>query len=138
MVLDALPWVHYYCEPRECTGWMRSGKKCKNAAHWRFTSLKSRRVYAMNQPNGVYCWSHLISRGIFGSMEEEERTYAMFRKKGIHCSSSKIVVSEYDGRRYEQFCDRYTHDDPFHRSYLYRSTWDDEYTPLRCHHTWTD
>jgi len=138
IVLNALPWVHYYCDPRPCTGWMASRKKCKNPAHWRFTSKKSRTVWAMDQPNGVYCWSHLIHRGIYGSMDEEARTEAMFRKKGILCASSKMVVSKIDGREYEQFCYRSTHDDPYHFSYLYRSTWDDDFTPLRCHHTWTD
>lgn len=87
LVLDSLPWVHYYCEPKVCTGWMRSGKKCKNQAHWRFTSKKSRSKWAMNVPNGVYCWSHLISRGIYGSMEEEARTDARWYELAILCQS---------------------------------------------------
>lgn len=138
LVLDNIPWVHYYCEPRECTGWMSSQKKCKNAAHWRFTSLKSRSVWAMNQPNGVYCWSHLMHRGLYGSMDEEERTTRQWRKVGVLCASSKMVVSTYDGREYEQFCARGAHDDPYHNSDVFASTNDDDYTPWRCRHHWTD
>jgi hypothetical protein len=87
LVEEHIPWVHKYKTPKECTGWMRANKRCKNPAYWRFTSIKSKRAWSMNQPNGTYCWSHLISRGIYGSMEEEARTNYRWYEVGVLCQS---------------------------------------------------
>ena len=84
---DYIPWVRLLKTPQQCTGWMRNHKQCKNPAYWKFTSFKSRHVWAMNVPNGTYCWKHLVSRGLYGSMDEEARTDNHFYKVGIYCQS---------------------------------------------------
>lgn len=46
---------------------------CKNGARWRF---KRRKLDVGPYHNEVeyFCWSHLMSRGLYGSMEEEDYT----------------------------------------------------------------
>lgn len=55
---------------------------CKNLGHYRFRSLKPRGAWSHRAKDGAYCWSHLVSLGIFYSMEEEARTLRWWRKHG--------------------------------------------------------
>jgi hypothetical protein len=42
--------------------------RCKNRAHWKFRALKKSQAR-----DGVYCWAHLLSRGIYGDDVEYQR-----------------------------------------------------------------
>lgn len=100
-----LPWVTRLVNPRQCTGFMahtplkavwgdRAGKMteaeferlkkkytCKNRAYWKFEGLKlSKRFPYRTDQSGTYCWKHLVHRGVYGSMEEEDRTLKWFKK----------------------------------------------------------
>lgn len=81
---EAIPWVRRLRRPRECGGFMshtplkavfgtleqRAARpRCRNRAWWHFTAL--RRSWARS---GDYCWSHLVSRGLYGDALEEART----------------------------------------------------------------
>lgn len=127
LVVDHLPWVHRYQKPRPCTA-VRYGhgrRPCKNRAYWKFTALKRSWVR-----DGVYCWSHLISHGIYGDMVEDARTVSRLYARGVYCPS----VSPKSGAR----CARYAtgHDDhhtPGYRRLLSDGTWsawtwDEEWT----------
>lgn len=82
LVVDHVPWVRRLVKPLPCEGWMARGRNCRNQAHWKFTA--SKRSYARS---GVYCWSHLISRGIEGDMVEERRFTQQMYKHGVYCQS---------------------------------------------------
>ena len=75
------PGVRRLKRARECEAWMfrstkaiREGRvrRCKNPAYWHFTPLK--RKYMDNTEPRYLCWSHLYHQGIYGDMDEEERT----------------------------------------------------------------
>lgn len=42
--------------------------KCKKIAHWKFRALKR-----SQGRDGIYCWPHLLSRGIYADDLERER-----------------------------------------------------------------
>lgn len=101
-----LPWVTRLVKPRQCTGFMANtplklfwqiGKEplpqeeydrlrkkytCKNRAYWKFKGLKAGGPRSMwrSDHSGTYCWSHLVSRGVFGDMDEEDRTIKWFKR----------------------------------------------------------
>lgn len=101
-----LPWVTRLVEPRKCTGFMghtplkaiavmavkdenlspqdlayKRKFQCKNPAYWKFKGLKpGPRNPFRSDSSGTYCWSHLVSRGIYGDMDEEARTVKWFKK----------------------------------------------------------
>lgn len=81
---ESLPWVTRLRRPVPCEGFMahtplravfgtdeqRAARpRCKNLARWRFRAL--RRSCA---EDGAFCWSHLMSRGLYGDMDEIVRT----------------------------------------------------------------
>lgn len=85
-IAECMPWVRKLPRRVPCEGikWnavsmkmlhqIRQGDipekvKCKKLAHWHFTSLKK-----STATSGNYCWTHLIYRGLYGSMEESDRT----------------------------------------------------------------
>lgn len=82
--LESLPYVKYLVKAQPCTGFMnkttlkhlygtaeqRAQKpRCKVPAHWKFTALK--KSWAKD---GVFCPSHLFSRGLYSDMDEMART----------------------------------------------------------------
>jgi hypothetical protein len=88
------PWVAYLRGRHTCTGFMADtplkaiftmhghppaglgDHRCKNAAHWRFTALTPSPGTVSLPPwasDGVYCWSHLFSRGLHATMGESDR-----------------------------------------------------------------
>lgn len=89
-----IPWVKYLKDSQKCNGY-RSGRplkaifssmpnydpklnekfECKLPAHWKFRALK--KSYA---EDGIYCWSHLMHRGLYGDMDEEARTERWLEK----------------------------------------------------------
>jgi hypothetical protein len=75
------PAVRYLKRPVPCTAKAR-GKPCKNMAHWRFRALRPRDGWG-RVGDGVFCWSHLIHHGVYGSMDEEARTERWLKRKGI-------------------------------------------------------
>jgi hypothetical protein len=82
-----LPWVTRLARPAQCTAikahtplkalYRMGGKppvgldryRCKQPAYWRFRSLKKSMAR-----DGDYCWSHLRHHGLYGDMDERERT----------------------------------------------------------------
>lgn len=70
-----IPWVKRLKEPVKCEGWVggasltRGKYTCKLKAKWHFKALQ--KSYG---DTGNYCWTHLLSRGIFSDMDEEART----------------------------------------------------------------
>jgi hypothetical protein len=54
----------------------------------------------MDAPNGVYCWSHLVHWGVYGSMDEEDRTRREFRRSGVLCPSRSDKGTECDLRNH--------------------------------------
>lgn len=106
-VYAQLPWVTRLVKPQRCTGFMghTTGKavsvlytkdenlsaedlaykrkfQCKNRAYWKFKGLKAGGPRSMwrSDASGTYCWSHLISRGVFGDMDEEARAIKWFKR----------------------------------------------------------
>lgn len=91
-------------KPVACTGFMATGfsfkrrregrlPTCKKPAYWTFTPLK--RFYHASGtpvPTEHYCWVHLMYRGVFGSMEEEARTFRWLRRLGY------VVEFDYEER----------------------------------------
>lgn len=79
-----IPWVRRLVRKTACDGWMPNRKKCKVKAEWSFRRLRKYRGYWLvhpDEPKWVhYCWNHLSSRGLYGSMEEEERTQNWTKK----------------------------------------------------------
>lgn len=49
--------------------------RCKNPAYWEFKALKKSWV-----DDGIFCYSHLIHRGIYGDVLEEARTNKQLRR----------------------------------------------------------
>jgi hypothetical protein len=56
--------------------------RCKLPAYWRFTALKK-----SHARDGVYCWLHLVYRGLYGDTLEEARTHrataALERRRAV-------------------------------------------------------
>ena len=98
--LARLPWVTPLKAPQPCEGikygtvatrdlfpWgpgrsnpargIQDKSRCKNLAHWRFKGLKRD-----GGRSGTYCWAHLMSMGIYGSMNEDERSRRWYAKNG--------------------------------------------------------
>lgn len=97
-LVERMPWVRKLSKPQPCQG-IRWGEvpskalyawgpgrrnaptgvepyRCKKLGRWRFTALRKSRA-AWPEPSaksGVYCWAHLFSAGLYGSMRECERT----------------------------------------------------------------
>lgn len=105
-VYAQLPWVKRLRKGKTCTGFMghtpfkavgvlyakdevlteeelayKRKFQCKNSARWKYEGLKpSPRFPYRPDTAGTYCWSHLYSRGIWGSMEEEDRNLKWWKK----------------------------------------------------------
>lgn len=91
-------------KPVTCTGFMTTGfsfkkrregrlRTCKKPAYWTFQPLKRfYHAYGVPVPTEHYCWTHLIYRGVFGSMEEEARTFRWLRRLGY------VVEFDYEER----------------------------------------
>lgn len=73
-IVARISWVTRMATPRRCDG---KGGSCKRKGYWKFRALK--KSWAKD---GVYCWTHLIYYGIYGDMDEEERTLKWLRKRG--------------------------------------------------------
>lgn len=83
-----IPWVRELREPLpRCEGYrwsqmslkasrdpeLRERYRCKNLARWHFTALRRLPRYSFPCRDGSYCWPHLFSLGLTGSMDEEAR-----------------------------------------------------------------
>jgi hypothetical protein len=127
LVVDHLPWVTLRKTPTTCVGWMapHGKRQCKKPAYWKFVATRKSWV-----KSGTYCWSHLLSRGLYGDMYEEERTKARFYEVGVYCGSR----SEVTDRR----CVRLTHDDDFHHTSMWWNPYgtDPDYTKPRVDEVW--
>lgn len=53
---------------------------CKNPAYWAFRHLADRT--GCRPATSHYCWPHLMHRGVYGTMEETDRTYTWLRRRG--------------------------------------------------------
>lgn len=87
-LVERFPWVTRLKKPHQCSEY-RSGMsrkasndpelskkyECRNPAYWKFRALKK-----SWSEDGIYCWSHLISRGVHGDMDEDERTMKWLKK----------------------------------------------------------
>lgn len=72
--VETLPWVRRLKKPAICTGWHHAseGKRaCKNLARWSYRHVKG---MMRRGETGYYCWAHVMSRGLYGDMDEEART----------------------------------------------------------------
>lgn len=79
---EKVPWITRLKKPQKCHGyrWGSMSRKatydpvlkeryaCKKPGYWKFKALK--KSWARD---GVYCWSHLLSGGVYGDMDEEAR-----------------------------------------------------------------
>lgn len=94
-IVAKIPWVTRLTKPRECQGFMshtalkhvhgtpeqRAQKpKCKKLAHWKFNF--SKRDKYRSADTEYYCWNHLFSRGLYGSMYEADRFKKWWIKHG--------------------------------------------------------
>src|SRR5687767_14397845 len=72
--LATIPWVTILKEPVPCEGW-KGGKspRCTKLAHYSFQHSKARYTLHSGQRRR-YCWTHLMSRGLYGNYAEEART----------------------------------------------------------------
>lgn len=71
-----IPWVRKLSRPAACEGWhgaSRGRRPCKNLAYWSFRHLR-RDEFGQGFGTRRYCWNHLLSRGLYGSMAEDART----------------------------------------------------------------
>lgn len=129
LVVDHLPWVRLLSTARSCDGRTGRGGRnaCKNPAYWKFTSLKRRSAWAMNLPNGVYCWSHLLYWGLYGSMDEEARTLGRYYEVGVLCPSTSDR-----GTR----CVRRNDGHTWHHSRTYTRPYEDEPDRVRWDEEW--
>lgn len=81
-IVELLPYVYRRRRPTTCDGYrsmsfkarrdpeLRERYRCRRPAYWRFTALRRANFPARS---GVYCWSHLLSRGLDGCPEEQDR-----------------------------------------------------------------
>jgi hypothetical protein len=97
--MKRVPWVRYLVVARKCDGlrWNAIPMKalhswgpgrrnpptgvepyrCKNPARWRFLSLSR-----STAPDGTYCWSHLLSMGVYACPIEESRIQKWIARHG--------------------------------------------------------
>jgi hypothetical protein len=102
--IKRIPWLEYLIEGQPCEGIRWSavpGKalrpwgpgrihpatgldpyRCKKTAHWKFTALPEQGGMPA-ATSGVYCWSHLHSAGLQGSMDEADRFHEWLEKEGL-------------------------------------------------------
>lgn len=89
--VESLPWVTRLRRPVPCEGSMTRESmrafrgfaprpRCKNIARWRFRAL--RRSYA---EDGRFCWSHLMSRGLYYDTDEADRTQRWLERHPHTC-----------------------------------------------------
>lgn len=64
---------------------------CKNPGYWKFEALNGE-PQDIPARSGVYCWSHLLSRGLFASVAEETRFNEWLAK-------DKVVKGDFDKKR---------------------------------------
>lgn len=98
--LERLPWVTLV-SPRPCDGikwgtvalkdlyeWgpshdpnpargIQDYSRCARQGTWKFTALPT-----SNARSGVYCMQHVISSGVYGDMDEMDRTNEWFEQNG--------------------------------------------------------
>lgn len=84
-LIARLPWVTRLDRTQDCDGYryssmsfkalrdpvLKAKYKCRVPARWRFRALRRNPMPARD---GVYCWSHLWSRGLQHDMAEYART----------------------------------------------------------------
>lgn len=88
-----MPFISRLKEAVPCEGWHASsrGKRpCKNLAHWKYEHSGDKRAFRRGEVHN-YCWSHLISRGIWGDMPDEMRAHRWIDK---HPPPWSIEVSD--------------------------------------------
>lgn len=79
-LVELLPWVRRYARRRQCDAYRpmsrrarldpvrRETYRCVAPAWWRYVALDD--DWAQT---GTYCWSHLLSRGLYGDEAERRR-----------------------------------------------------------------
>lgn len=86
---ERLPWVTVV-PPQPCDGikWstvaiadlsrgIQDKSRCKRQGAWQFTALPE-----SHARDGVYCFQHLVHAGLYGDMDEHERTNKWFEENG--------------------------------------------------------
>lgn len=63
-------------DPRPARG-IQAKSRCKKQGRWQFTALKK-----SHARDGVYCYHHLISHGLYCDMDEQDRTSLWYLKNG--------------------------------------------------------
>lgn len=72
---DLYPWGPGRSNPARG---IQERSKCKNIARWHFKPLK--KSYAKE---GNYCYSHVLSQGVYHDMDEQARTNKWYEKNGL-------------------------------------------------------
>jgi hypothetical protein len=76
-----IPRVRKLSRPTKCEGWHggSEGKRpCRNPANWSYRHLIG--VLSGDGRTRRYCWNHLMTRGLYGSMKDEARTNRWIEK----------------------------------------------------------
>lgn len=82
---EACPWIKRLKKPVQCEGWTPRKHPCKNPAYWTYKFSKPRaRWHDVMDPGKTlhFCWNHLSSRGVAGSMTESERFHKWSQDNG--------------------------------------------------------
>lgn len=96
-VIKLIPWVIYLREKViRCEGYRwshmplrdacdperREKHRCSQRGYWRFKASKRSNAY-----DGVYCWQHLLSAGLYHDMIEVNRTNSWFSDNVIRVNN---------------------------------------------------
>lgn len=80
-ILKKVPWITFFKDSQTCTAINSSNyKPCRRKANWKFKGKRSRDPLEHGAPDGIYCYTHLIWKGLYYSMYEEERFLKWFDK----------------------------------------------------------
>jgi hypothetical protein len=86
-LIARLPYVTRLDETQDCDGYrwshmsfkalrdpdLMAKYKCQARARWRFRAMKKSAANPFPAEDGIFCWHHLFSLGLFRGMAEEAR-----------------------------------------------------------------
>ncbi len=72
----SLPWITRLKKARQCQGFVGSRRKsdCQKDAYWKYKFSKKGYLFGTGPDAMYFCWSHLISRGLYSNPHEYQRT----------------------------------------------------------------
>ena len=84
---NSCPWIQQIWPGRQCEGWTPRKHACRNKAHWLYTfdvppKNCDHDLLCPGQTH-VFCWNHLSSRGVHGSMWDEQRWNELCEQEGF-------------------------------------------------------